>query len=68
MIKKLKKKLFAINKQTGEPWKPNTKMYEHHYLVICDTGVVSEVCTNWGGYSLVSPLDKDAWEFIYDFN
>ena len=61
----MSKKFYAVNRETGERWKPDSNsMADHQYLVMYDSGylaVVSEY--NWEG-SLIAPLDTKVWKKV----
>ena len=59
----MSKKFWAINRQTGERWKP----VRGEYLVMYDSGYLAVVEEpNWGG-QFVIPLNPEEWECVHEF-
>lgn len=59
----MSKKWKAINKVTGEPWKPSSD--RHQFLVMYDTGFVAVVTdAGWDGHWF-EPLDMTKYYIVY---
>ena len=59
----MSKKWKAINKVTGEPWKPSSD--RHQFLVMYDTGFVAVVTdAGWDGHWF-DPLDMTKYYIVY---
>ncbi len=63
----MSRKFYAINRRTGERWKPKTEnnsdsSVEHQYLVMYDSGYVAVVSHNF--YTHIEPLDTKVWKVI----
>lgn len=55
----MSKKFTAINRETGEQWKPRKDKKE--FLVMYDSGYLAVICDNgWDGNS-INPLDAKVW-------
>lgn len=57
----MSKKFYAINRETGERWKPD-KRHEHQFLVMYDSGYLAVVTYDF--YTFTEPLDPKIWEKI----
>ena len=64
----MSKKFYAINRETGERWKPNVSagINIRHYLVMYDSGYLAEVKEDF--YTYITPLDNKTWEIIIKDN
>ena len=59
----MSKKWKAINKVTGEPWKPSSD--RHQFLVMYDTGFVAVVTdAEWDGHWF-DPLCRETYEIVF---
>lgn len=58
----MSKKFYAVNRTTGERWKPRKGINE--FLVMYDSGYLA-VATyyDWEGYA-ISPLNQQEWQCI----
>ncbi len=67
----MSKKFYAVNRETGERWKPNNKLggpYDsvRQYLVLYDSGYCAVVTEEF--YTSVTPLDPKVWKVIVKEN
>lgn len=63
----MSKKFYAVNRETGEKWKPNKSLKEKQYLMMYDSGylaVVVEYLMSIGIY----PLDPKIWQTVIKEN
>lgn len=58
----MSKKFKAINKLTGEYWKPTQRLNVKQYLVLYDSGYAAVVTEDF--YTFIEPLDTKEWEVI----
>lgn len=58
----MSRKFYAINRETGERWKPD-KTKEKHFLVMYDSGYLAEVESD-GWYTYISTLDPSVWRKV----
>ena len=56
----MKKRFYAINRQTGEKWKPEPSL--KNYLVMYDSGYLAVVTE--GFYTHIEPLCTKTWKKI----
>lgn len=57
----MSRKFWAINRATGERWKPEIKSSGvHQYLVMYDSGYLAVVTEDF--YTYITPLDAKEWE------
>ena len=59
----MSKKFWAINRQTGERWKP----VRGEYLVMYDSGYLAVVGDSDLGGQFVAPLNPKEWECVHEF-
>lgn len=57
----MSKKFYAVNRETGERWKPN-KNKDANYLVMYDSGYLAEVEQDF--YAFIKPLSPKIWKTI----
>lgn len=58
----MSKKFFAVNRRTGEKWKPSKKNVEKEYLVMYDSGYLAVVTVDF--YIHIEPLSRKDWEVV----
>lgn len=58
----MSKKFYAVNRLTGEKWKPSKKNVNKEYLVMYDSGYLAVVTE--GFYIHIEPLNKKEWEIV----
>ncbi len=56
----MSKKFKAVNRFTGEEWKPDKSFYKENYLVMYDSGYLAEVRSD-GYYTSIVPLCTKTW-------
>ena len=57
----MSKKFWAVNRITGEKWKPNgNDVSVRQYLVMYDSGYLAVVSEDF--YTYITPLDAKEWE------
>lgn len=56
----MSKKFYAVNKQTGERWKPQRE--QKQYLVMYDSGYLAVVTVDF--YTYIEPLDTEEWDVV----
>ena len=62
----MSKKFYAVNKTTGEKWKPDKNYKSDQYLVLYDSGYPA-VVTHYSGWEVsVVPLDLSKWTFVIE--
>lgn len=57
----MSKKFYAVNRETGERWKPSGS-YEKEFLVMYDSGYLAVVTVSF--YTYISPLDTKLWQVV----
>lgn len=58
----MSKKFYAVNRETGERWKPSRK---GEFLMMYDSGYLAVVGgSDWGGM-FVSPLCTKTWRVVF---
>ena len=64
----MSKKFHAVNRETGERWKPkyNEKIGRKQYLVMYDSGYIGVVTEDF--YTYISPLDPREWKIVLHEN
>ena len=55
----MSRKFYAINRETGERWKPEK---EKQYLVMYDSGYLAVVTEDF--YTYINPLNTAIWKTI----
>lgn len=63
----MSKKFYAVNRETGEKWKPNARHKEKQYLMMYDSGylaIIIEYVNSIGIY----PLDPKIWKTVIKEN
>lgn len=58
----MSKVFYAINRESGELWKPDTKE-KHQYLMLYDSGYAAVVTEDF--YTHVIPLDAKHWRVVF---
>ena len=58
----MSKKFYAVNRFTGEKWKPSKKNVEKEYLVMYDSGYLAVVTVDF--YTYIEPLDTEEWDVV----
>ncbi len=58
----MSKKFKAINRLTGEDWKPKKIVTGKQYLVLYDSGYAAVVTEDF--YTYIEPLDTKEWRVI----
>lgn len=59
----MSKKFYAINRVTGERWKPDKSLgYKSQYLVMYDSGYLAIISQEF--YTHIEPLDTKIWEAV----
>lgn len=64
----MSKKFYAVNRQTGERWKPEKKESSaicpfRQYLVMYDSGYLAVVTEEF--YVYIQPLDPTEWKIVH---
>jgi len=63
----MSKKFYAVNRETGERWKPDTSgFYDKQYLVMYDSGYLAVVSQEF--YTHIEPLDTKIWKTVVNIN
>lgn len=66
----MSKKFYAVNRETGEKWKPvksvGWEQSPHQYLVMFDSGYLAVVTQDF--YSHITPLDPKIWQTVIKEN
>lgn len=59
----MSRKFYAVNRKTGERWKPDTNTgKQHQYLVMYDSGCLAVVTQDF--YTYIKPLDVTKWRTV----
>ena len=58
-------KFYAINRETGERWKPDPRR-EEEFLMLYDSGYAAVISKDF--YTHVEPLDPKVWKVIIKQN
>ena len=58
----MSKKFHAVNRKTGERWKPD-KRFGRNFLVMFDSGYLGEVVQDF--YTTITPLDPKFWKVVH---
>ena len=58
----MSKKFYAVNRESGERWKPDKTKDGCHFLVMYDSGYLAEVEQDWETY--ITPLNPKYWETV----
>jgi len=57
----MSKKFYAVNRETGERWKPKSDPDYNSYLVMYDSGYLA-VVEDSGWRTYITPLNPKIWE------
>ena len=61
----MSKKFYAINRETGERWKPEPNCSaDHQYIVMYDSGYLAVVKDYGYDGSVIEPLDVKVWKKV----
>jgi hypothetical protein len=60
----MSKLFYAVNRQTGERWKPN-KRYREEHLFMYDSGYLG-VCSYDGFYKHTTKLCTKTWKVVFN--
>lgn len=58
----MSKKFYAVNRRTGERWKPDPSVDGRQFLMLYDSGYAASVLENF--YTYVTPLNPNEWEVV----
>jgi len=61
----MSRKFYAVNRHTGERWKPNPRQEKgDNFLIMCDSGFLVEATfIPWNGF-ILKPLDPKIWKKV----
>lgn len=59
----MSRKFYAVNRETGERWTPNTHRYTKQYLVMYDSGYLAVVSEHEDGAN-IHILDPSIWKKV----
>lgn len=61
----MSKRWKVVNKQTGEPWMPDSSITQKQFLMLFDSGFPAVVTDyGWDGYHVLS-LDPKQWKVVW---